>query len=92
MQRIEEKAEDIEYLFDQFRLQQTELGGVVTPDDKQVLRDRLKVLEDELNLYLAEEYGVDMGEESAYSNWLSSHKPFHWFIEFTEFSRTVGLM
>ena len=82
MQRIQEKAEDIEYLFDQFRLQQTELGGLVTPDDKQVLRDRLKVLEDELNLYLAEEYGVDMGEESAYLNWLSSHKPFHWFIEF----------
>ena len=82
MQRIEEKAEDVEHLFEQFRLQQTELGGVVTPDDKQALQNKLKVLEDELNHYLAEEYGIDPSEESARQNWLSSHKPFHWFIEF----------
>ena len=80
--RIKESAEDVEHLFEQFRLQQTELGGVVTLDDKQVLRDKLKVLEDELNRYLAEEYGIDPSEESACQNWLSSHKPFHWFIEF----------
>ena len=36
--RIKESAEDVEHLFEQFRLQQTELGGVVTLDDKQVLR------------------------------------------------------
>ena len=82
MQRIQENAEDVEHLFEQFRMQQTELGGVVTTDDKQALRDKLKVLEDELNLYLAGEYGVDLNRESAYQNWLSSHKPFHWFIEF----------
>ena len=82
MQHIEEKAEDVEHLFEQFRLQQTELGGVVTPDDKQALQNKLKVLEDELNHYLAEEYGIDPSEESACQNWLSSHKPFHWFIEF----------
>ena len=82
MQRIEEKAEDVEHLFEKFREQQTKLGGAVTPDDKQALRDRLKVLEDELNLYLAEEYEIDPNKQSAYQKWLSSHKPFHWFIEF----------
>ena len=82
MQRIQENAEDVEHLFEQFRLQQTELGGVVTTDDKQALRDKLKALEDELNLYLAGEYGVELNRESAYQNWLSSHKPFHWLIEF----------
>jgi hypothetical protein len=55
---------------------------VVTTDDKQALRDKLKALEDELNLYLAGEYGVELNRESAYQNWLSSHKPFHWLIEF----------
>ena len=80
--RIKESAEDIEHLFEQFRLQQTELDGAVTSDDKQVLQDKLKVLEDELNRYLAEECDIDPNEESAYQNWLSSHKPFHWFIEF----------
>ena len=82
MTRIKEGAEDVKQLFDRFREQQTELGGAVTPDDKQALRDKLKVLEDELNRYLAGEYGVDPNKGSAYQNWLSSHKPFHWFIEF----------
>ena len=82
MQRIEEKAEDVDRLVTLFRQQQTEEGGDVTPDDKQKLRDKLKVLEDELNRYLAGEYSVNPSNESAYQNWLSSHKPFHWFIEF----------
>ena len=80
--RIKEKAEDVEHLFALFRQQQTELGGAVRSDDKQVLRDKLKVLEDELNRFLADEYRVDLNKKAAYQNWLSSHKPFHWFIEF----------
>ena len=82
MERIEEKAEDVKVLFDKFREQQTKLGGDVTPDDKQNLQDRLKVLEDELNEYLAKEYNVDPSKQPDYENWLNSHKPFHWFIAF----------
>ena len=82
MKRIEEKVEDIEWLFFLFRQQQTELGGAVTPLDKQALQDKLKVLEDELNLYLLEEYGVDPNKQSEYKKWVNSHKPFHWFIAF----------
>ena len=82
MKRIEEKAEDVEVLSERFREQQTELGGVVTPADKQALQDKLKALEDELNEYLAGEYKVDTNKKSAYRNWLTSHKPFHWFIAF----------
>ena len=47
MDRIEEQAEDVDRLFQLFHKQQTELGGEVAPDDKQVLKDKLKVLEDE---------------------------------------------
>ena len=82
MKRIEEKAEDVEVLFERFREQQTDLGGVVTPADKQALQDKLRVLEDELNGYLAGEYNVDLNKQSDYQNWLTSHKPFHWFIAF----------
>ena len=82
MKRIKEKAEDVDYLFEQFRRQQTELGGTVTPTDKQNLQNRLQVLEDELNGYLAGEYKVNPNKESAYQDWLVSHKPFHWFIAF----------
>ena len=82
MARIREKAEDVELLFTLFRQQQTELGGVVTPADKQALQDKLRVLEGELNGYLAGEYNVDLNKQSDYQNWLTSHKPFHWFIAF----------
>ena len=82
MKRIEEKAEDVDQLFTLFRQQQTKLGGTVTPAEKQVLQDKLRVLEDELNGYLAGEYKIDPNKESAYQNWLASHKPFHWFIAF----------
>ena len=82
MERIREKAEDVKILFQEFRRQQTTLGGAVTPADKQNLQSRLQELEDELNLYLAEEYGVDPNKQSDYEKWLNSHKPFHWFIAF----------
>ena len=45
--------------FNQFRWQQTMLGGEVTSADKQALRDRLRSLSDELDRHLAAEYGVD---------------------------------
>ena len=82
MKRIEEKVEDVEHLFKQFRKQQTELGGTVTTADKSALQNKLQALEDELNTYLAGEYNVDPNKQSDYKKWLNSHKPFHWFIAF----------
>ena len=88
MEHIEEKAEDVEHLFDRFREQQTKLGGTVTLADKQVLQDKLKALEDELSyLYFVRTYPIEPNKKPAnkkpdYKSWLSSHKPFHWFIEF----------
>ena len=90
MLRIEEKAEDAEHLFEQFRLQQTEEGGDVTPADKQVLRDKLKALEDELNQFLTDEYKVDPNKKRAYQKWLTLHKPFHWFTEFYKILKDGG--
>lgn len=80
--RIEEKAVDVDNLFGMFREQQTEFGGEVTSADKQELRKLLKGLEDELNVHLAGEYAIDSKKKGGIQTWLSSHKPFHWFIEF----------
>ena len=82
MARIQESVEDVDHLFAQFRQKQTELRGSVSPANKQALQDKLRALEDELNRYLAGEYNVDPNNETDYRNWLSSHKPFHWFVEF----------
>ncbi len=87
---IEEKAQDVDRLFKLFHQQQTELGGEVTPEDKQELRTRLKALEDELNQYLAGEYGVTPDKKKDYRKWLDSHKPFHWFIEFYGIMKNGG--
>ena len=82
MRRIRESAEDIEALFGQFRLQQLEFRGDVTPAAKLELQGRLHELEEELNRYLAGEYHVDSNNRVDYQKWLTSHKPFHWFVEF----------
>ena len=82
MERIRARTEDVEYRFEHFRQQQTELNGDVSAADKQGLQNKLQVLEDELNEYLAGSYQIDPNEQSAYQNWLDSHKPFHWFIAF----------
>jgi len=82
MVAIEEKAQDVDRLYQHFRRQQTELGGEVTPEDKQALRERLDALNDELDRYLAREYGVDADLPMDLELWRQSHKPFHWFVEF----------
>lgn len=51
-------------------------------DSKHELINTLKVLEKELNYCLAREYNIDANREGDYNNWLDTHKPFHWFIEF----------
>ena len=82
LDRIEEEAEVASEAFNQFRWQQTMLGGEVTPADKHALHDRLRSLGDELDWLLAAEYGVDPKKAAAFDAWHSSHQPFHWFVEF----------
>ena len=80
--RIEEEAHGVDWMAYEFRRQQTMLGGEVTSDDKQTLRDRLHNLGNELDRHLATEYGIDPGVSAAYAVWRDSHQPFHWFVEF----------
>jgi len=83
MAKIEERAREVDELFELFRQMQQEIGGEITPQDKRRLRDMLKALEDELNVYLAREYGIEAAQdEEKYRRWLESHRPFHWFVEF----------
>jgi hypothetical protein len=84
LKRIEEKAEEVDSLFELFRQMQTEQGmdSRDFSDAKKEVGKRLKILEEELNGYLAESYGVDKKKKRDYEKWLTSHKPFHWFVEF----------
>lgn len=82
LDRITRSAADLQQTFDVFRLRQVEGDGSVPAEDKQRLRVRLKALEHELNLQLANEYGLNPNGLSAHAKWVRSHKPFHWFIEY----------
>lgn len=84
--KIEAAAQDLDAAFRLFREQQTALHGVIGADHKTDLRTRLAALEAQLDRFLANDYGVDRGNDFAgsagFTAWKVSHKPFHWLIEF----------
>ena len=82
LNRIEEEAEVASRAFIQFRWQQTMFGGEITAGDKANLRKKRESLSNELDRYLATEYGVDVRDSNAYDVWSANHQPFHWFVEF----------
>ena len=84
LRRIEENAELADRAFHQFRAMQTERGmnAGAFAGAKSELRERLGDLRNELDEYLAGDYGVKTDDEAAYQQWRNSHQPFHWFVEF----------
>lgn len=83
-EKFKENVELADSAFKLFRQMQVdpEMKPEAFSDAKNALRERLKALEDELNLHLAEEYGINTGKQKEYEKWLKSHQPFHWFVEF----------
>lgn len=92
MDRIDESAEVADRAFQMFRAQQTEqdMDAAQFKDAKEEVKRRLKELNDELNRYLAREYGVNANKVAAFDKWLKSHQPFHWFVEFYRIIRDGG--
>ena len=90
--RIEERAEIADRAFRQFRAMQTEHGMDAGrfADTKLELRRRLDELRNELDEYLAGDYGVKVKSRRAYRQWRDSHQPFHWFVEFYGIMRRGG--
>jgi len=82
MAKIAVRAADLQQAFDAFRERQVEGDASVPMEHKLELRKRLTGLQEELNRYLAAEYGVEPGKQDVYAKWLKSHQPFHWFLEF----------
>ncbi|MBP7825458.1 MAG: Eco57I restriction-modification methylase domain-containing protein [Verrucomicrobia bacterium] len=82
--RFEENVELADRAFRQFREMQTERGmdSSQFASAKVTLRKQMKVLEDELNKYLASDYGVKTNDKVGFADWLITSMPFHWFVEF----------
>jgi hypothetical protein len=62
----------------------------VPTEHKQELRRRLKTLDNDLDQYLAGEYGVQSEQKEAHAKWLKSHQPFHWVVEFYGIMQSGG--
>ena len=89
---IEEKAQVVNRAYQRFRQMQVSYG-MDTSDftkAKEDLNRRLAELEDQLNGYLSEIYGINPDKKNSYNKWLASHMPFHWFIEFYKIIESGG--
>jgi len=91
LERIEQKAREIERDFDNFRNLQTkiQLDPIDMAENKQHIREMLGTLRAELDRYLASEYGIDQANitkkevyNGKFAQWQRSHQPFHWWVEF----------
>src|SRR5271157_322407 len=82
---IIEEAEIVDRAFHKFHEMQTQQGmdGRLFSAAKQELRQRLDTLVQQLDRYLAGEYGTDADKKpKEFAKWRVSHEPFHWFAEF----------
>jgi hypothetical protein len=83
MTRIDEKAKRVSQVYQTFRdIQTSTVNGSDFTGTKQLLQESLDSLNEELNEYLAREYGIDVQKKQEWEKWKLSHCPFHWFVEF----------
>ncbi|KAB1082630.1 SAM-dependent methyltransferase [Neorhizobium galegae] len=75
-------AADLDQNLRIFRERQTSGDISVLTADKQRVRNDLSNLALKLNHHLARDYGLKSGDTVGFAEWLHSHQPFHWFIEF----------
>ncbi len=84
-QRVEEFKEDSAILAQTFkRFQDAQLVRQPYHEAKAEYLRRLTELNEKLNVLLADSYGVEASNSSAYEKWKTTHQPFHWFTEFYE--------
>ena len=84
IKRIDDEAKIVDRAFRLFHQMQTEysMDAAQFAQSKHDLRSRLKNLTEQLDRYLAAEYGIDLKKQKEYDRWRKSHQPFHWFAEF----------
>ncbi|MFG6097363.1 DNA methyltransferase [Leptothoe sp. ISB3NOV94-8A] len=92
MQRIDESAEIADRAFQMFRKQQTELGMNASQFKaaKIEVKQRLGELNNELNRYLVREYGINIQKPKLVKEWVETHQPFHWFVEYYRIMKCGG--
>lgn len=89
---IKEQAETVKMFYTAFQKVQMENDSTFRTT-KRDLEERLKKLNDTLNIYiyLAQLYGVEVERKpKEFEKWKANHQPFHWFAEFYEIIHDKG--
>jgi len=92
LKRVEEQAELADKAFQRFREMQTEenMASSDFSNAKVDLRERLNNLNEELNRALALHYLPAPISERNFREWVASHQPFHWFVDFYGILKSGG--
>lgn len=91
MPKINEKAQIVALAYKRFKKTQI-ISGIHEEliSAKKNLQQRLNDLNAELNQYMAKKYSIDTDNEEEYYQWLSTHEPFNWFVEFYDVIHNRG--
>jgi hypothetical protein len=94
LDELKSSCKTVALQYGHFQKIQTSMGSntVEYKKEKLALSNALKELDEKLNRYLADTYGLcarvqgksKKEKEDAYQDWKGSHQPFHWFAEFYE--------
>ena len=93
MKVFEDECEVVAKAYKRFQDSQllTDQGEDSLHNSKIELQQRLKILNNKMNKYLASVYRIDADKKPKdYKKWLTSHQPFHWFSEFYEIMNSGG--
>jgi len=88
---IKEQAEMVKMAYAHFKDSQVIIDSPSMSGAKKDLEERLKKLNDTLNIYLARLYEVDIERKpNDFEKWKTTHQPFHWFAEFYKIIHDKG--
>jgi hypothetical protein len=87
---IEQEAGNLARLYRKMQEQQMVIGGRVRPQDKLTLQQGRTHMVNELDNYLAYDYGIQSKNLKAHQEWRTKAQPFHWFAEFHDIVSNGG--
>ncbi len=76
---IDDMIQDLQGVLRRYNANQLANNIVGLHEDKQEIIDRLAEIKEQLDWFLARDYGID---DDKLAQWKASHQPFHWFTEF----------
>ena len=90
IENIEDDARKIDLASALYRDKQVFHDGMISQSDKCKIIAQLNRLNNKLDCYLAEKYGVSGTDKKDFGKWKNTHKPFHWFVEFYSIMHSGG--